>query len=145
MVCLFLFNGIIFAAPSSTYEANRSALAPPLATKPPAEITYTKETGKWDVITNGDPGYSFRNRWAFADISVLIGQMLILAREHKLHNPRDILKGELISLIRKHFRNRKAEAELLREDNVFGRYDIDHIEEVREGGEITGFSLSMRP
>ncbi|MFH1189802.1 MAG: ATP-binding protein [Candidatus Omnitrophota bacterium] len=79
-------------------------------------------------------GKSFRNRWAFVDISFLIGQMLVLTREHKLQNPKNIL----IPLIKKHIRNRNGESEILLEG-----YDIDAIEEVREGGEVTGFSLPV--
>jgi radical SAM superfamily enzyme YgiQ (UPF0313 family) len=125
------------------------ALAPPLATKPPCQIVQ-KEDGSFDVVTNTDAieswdretvrsvqqgetlGTAFRNRWAFIDVSFLIGQMLILARDHKLQNPKDIL----IPLIKKHIRNRNGEAEILLEG-----YSIDGIEEVREGQAITGFGL----
>lgn len=125
---------------------------PPLATKPPCEIHYDKATGTCDVVTNNDVveawdretvrnvrqgetlGKSFRNRWAFVDIGYLIGQMLILAREHKLQNPREIL----IPLIKKHIRNRDGKAEILLEG-----FNIDGIEEVREEQTITGFSLPI--
>ncbi len=117
-------------------DASRDfALAPPLATKPPCEIV-RNDDGSFDVVTNNitASGKVFRNRWAFVDVSYLISQMLILTEEHKLHNPKDILKP----LIKKHIRNRNGEAEMLLE-----RYAIDGIEELREDGEIKGFSLPV--
>lgn len=114
--------------------ATGSALAPPLATKPPCEIV-RRPDGSFDVVTNDDvieawdretvlsyrqgvpaSGKAFRNRWALVDVGYLVGQMLILAQEHKLQNPKDIL----IPLIKKHIRNRDGMAETLLEG-----FDID--------------------
>ena len=152
VVCLFLVNNIAFGISIPSSELNKSALAPPLATKPLCEIV-RKPDGSFDVVTNTDvieswdretvrsykqglatSGKAFRNRWAFTDVGYLIGQMLILTQEHKLQNPKDIL----IPLIKKHIRNRAGEAEILLEG-----FDIDGIEEVREGEEIIGFSLPI--
>lgn len=125
---------------------------PPLATKPPCEIHYDETTGACSVVTDdalveawdketvrsvrhGETlGKSFRNRWAFVDVSCLIAQMLLLTQKHKLQHPKDIL----IPLVKKHIRNRDGEAEMLLEG-----FNIDGIEEVWEGGEITGFSLPI--
>jgi signal transduction histidine kinase/ubiquinone/menaquinone biosynthesis C-methylase UbiE len=152
IVCLFLVNDIAFGISIPSSELNKAVLAPPLATKPPCEIVQ-KSDGSYDVVTNNNvieswdretarsygqglaaSGKDFRNRWAFVDVGYLIGQMLILTREHKLQNPKDIL----IPLIKKHIRNRDGKAEILLEG-----YDIDGIEEVREGEAITGFSLPV--
>lgn len=130
-----------------------SVLAPPLSTKPPCEIHYDKATRTCEIVTNNDvirawnketvrsyqqdikvSGKAFRNRWAFLDISYLIGQMLTLNQEHKFQNPKDIL----IFLLKKHIKNRGGEAEILLEG-----FDIDGIQEVREGQSITGFSLPV--
>lgn len=149
LVCAFTLSGIPCYAIADT--TSDFALAPPLATKPPCEIIQRSD-GTWDVVTNGDVirswdkettrsaqqgdtlGKAFRNRWAFVDVGYLIAQMLILAREHKLHNPKNIL----IPLIKKHIRNRDGEAEILLEG-----YNIDGIEEVRKNGKIIGFSLPV--
>ena len=135
LIFFFIANDIIaFALPATFSESSaRSALAPPLFTKPPAEIYYDKNAGKWDVVTNDDAVNS-RNKWAFVDLSYLIGQMLQLTVKHKLQNPKDIL----ISLIKKHIQNRKGEEEILLEG-----YDVDGIEEARQGDEIMGFSLPV--
>ena len=106
LICLFIVSDSAFA------------LAPSLASKPILE-------------TDG----SFRNRWLFTDISYLIGQILVLAREQNLQDPKNIL----IPLIRKHIREKNGEAEMLLEN-----FDIDGIEEIREGGVITGFSLPVK-
>ncbi len=147
VVFLFLVNDTVFAFA----DLNKSALAPPLATKPPCQIVRNPD-GSFDLATNNDVieswsketvrsvktgktlGKAFRNRWAFVDVSYLIGQMLILTQEHKLQNPKDIL----IPLLKKHIRNRDGEAEILLEG-----FNIDGIEEVREGGEVKGFSLPV--
>jgi len=145
----FLVSNVAFAIP----EANNFALAPPLTTNPPCEILYDKKTGTCDVVTNDDvieawdretvrsygqdvtaSGKAFRNRWAFVDVSYLIAQMLILTQEHKFQNPKEIL----IPLIKRHIRNRGNMAEILLEG-----YDIERIEEVREGQAITGFYLPV--
>lgn len=150
LILAFTLSGMpAYAAPDT---ASDFALAPPLATKPPCQIVQ-KSDGSFDVVTNNDAieswgkeavrsvrqgealGKAFRNRWAFVDVSYLIGQMLILARDHKLQNPKEIL----IPLIKKHIRNRAGMAEMLLEG-----YDIDGIEGMREGGEITGFSLPVK-
>ena len=151
VVCLFLANDIAFGISMPSSELNKSALAPPLATKPPCQIIQ-KSDGSFDVVTNDDiikawdrepatsvqqgeaPGKTFRNRWAFVDVSYIIGQMLILTQEHKLQNPKDIL----IPLIKKHIRNRSGEEEMLLEG-----FNIDGIKEVREGAEVTGLSLPV--
>jgi len=135
-----------------TTSSNDFALAPPLRTAP-CEIVYDKKTGKCDVVTNNDvieawdretvrsyeqgvtvSGEAFRNRWAFVDVGILIGQMLMITQKHKLENPKNILKD----LIWKHIRNRGGEGEILLEG-----YDIDGIEEAREGEKITGFVLPV--
>ena len=170
-VSAVLISGLLLSGagiPSyAVADPSDAALAPPLFTKRPCEIVRNPD-GSLDVVTNNDVieawdretirsvnagetlGEFNRNRWAYMEVGILIGQMLILTqdKEHKLHNPKDIL----IPLIKKHIRNRKGEslhhsglrpsgagqAEILLEG-----YDIDGIEEVREGGEITGFSLPV--
>lgn len=139
IACLFLVNDIAFA------------LAPTLAAKPICEIV-RKPDGSFDVVTNDSVirswdketvrsvktgeslGRAFRNRWAFVNMGYLMGQMLMLTQEHNLQDPKDIL----IPLIKKHISSRAGEAEILLEG-----FDIDGIEEVRESGEITGFSLPI--
>lgn len=151
VAAIAIICGLLFSGASSyavTDVSSDFALAPPLATKPPCEIVRNAD-GSFGVVTNTDViesrdietirqdktlGKSFRNRWAFVDIGYLIAQMLILTQEHKLRNPKDIL----IPLIKKHIRNRDGEAEILLEG-----FNIDGIEEMREGGEIIGFSLSV--
>ncbi len=150
LICGLLLSGAGIPSYAVTNPSD-SALAPPLATKPPCEIVQ-KSDGSYDVVTNNGVteswdretarsvkagetlGKSFRNRWAFVDVSYLIGQMLILTQQHNLQNPKDIL----IPLIKKHIRNRDGMAEILLEG-----YDIDGIEEVREGQVITGLSLPI--
>ncbi len=158
LVCAFGLSGVYCPAYAISNPSD-SALAPPLRTAS-GEIVYDEEAGKWDIIThhgtirywdeetrrsvidgievNGKriklPDKSFRNRWAYMDISYLISQMLILTQQHKLQNPKEIL----IPLIKKHIRNRGGEAEMLLEG-----YDIDHLQEMREGEVITGFSLPV--
>ena len=152
IICGLLLSGIGVSSYAITDTASDSALAPPLATKPPCEIHYDKATGTCDVVTNNDVikawdketvrsvrqndtlGKAFRNRWAFVDVSYLTGQMLILTRQHNIQNPKDIL----IPLLKKHIRNRNGEAEILLEG-----FNIDGIEELREGQAITGFSLPV--
>lgn len=149
IICGFLLSGA--SSYAVTDGSSDFALAPPLATKPPCEIVRNAD-GSFGVVTNTDViefrgketvrsvrqdetlGKSFRNRWAFVDVGYLIAQMLILTQEYKLQNPKDIL----IPLIKKHVRNRDGETEILLEG-----FNIDGIEEAREGGEITGFSLPV--
>lgn len=161
-VSVVLIWGLLLSGESSyaiTDTASDFALAPPIFTKSPCEIVQRSD-GTWDVETNNDviesqgretaksvmyggggvrenikvPGYASRNRWAFVEVGILIGQMLVLTQKHELKNPKEIL----IPLIRKHIRNRNGEAEILLEG-----YDIDAIEEVRDGQAITGFSLPV--
>ena len=164
IICIILIQALlVFGTGFAADSRDTSAVAPPLATKPidgvfyPGEIVYNETTGECRVVTNYEvieswdretvrsvrqgetPGKSFRNRWVLADLSILIGQMLKLAKEHKIQSPAGILK----SLIKQHIRNRKGEAEMLLEDGIFGRYEVDRIEEIRQGGEITGFSLPV--
>ncbi len=152
LVFLFSINDLVYGLSLPSSEVDKAVLAPPLATKPPCEIVRNLD-GSFNIMTNNDLieagdrelvrsvradealGKTFRNRWAFADVSYLIGQMLILTQEHKLQNPKDIL----IPLIKKHIHNRSGESEILLEG-----YDIDGIEEIREGGEIKGFLLPVR-
>jgi signal transduction histidine kinase len=134
-------------------DARTSTLAPPSAINPPCEIVRNPD-GSFKVITRNDviaswdretvksfgesvtvSGQAFRNRWAFVDISILTGQMLKLTQERKLQRPAEILKP----LIKKHIANRKGEAEILLEG-----YDIDGINEIREGDAIVGFSLPVK-
>ena len=129
-------------------------LAPPLASKPPCEIVESEDgildvnTGKrynvisnqevikfWDTETRENVkagntlGKSFRNRWAFVDISILIRQAL----------QRQISKHTLIPLMEKHIRMRDGMAELILEG-----YDIYAIEEIRDKNGIKGFFLPIR-
>ena len=127
LICGLLLSGAGISSYAITDTASDFALSPPLATKPPCEIRYDEKTGTCDFVTNSDVigswdretvrsvnkgetlGKAFRNRWAFVDVGYLIGQMLILTQQHKLQNPKDIL----IPLIKKHIRNRDAEAEMI--------------------------------
>ncbi|MCX5678345.1 MAG: hypothetical protein NTY76_04480 [Candidatus Omnitrophica bacterium] len=77
---------------------------------------------------------AFRDRWALIDIGYIIGRMLVLARDHKLQNPKSIL----IPVIKSHIRDGSGESEMLLQG-----YDIDGIEEIREDGEIVGFGLPV--
>lgn len=156
-VCVVLICGLILpcigvSSYAITDTASDFALAPPLATKPPCEIRYDERTQTYDVVTNNDAielmdmaavngvqqgetfGNIFRSRWAFMEVGILISEMLVLARKHDLQNPKDIL----IPLIRKHISNRDGETEILLEG-----FNIDGIEEIREGPAITGFSLPV--
>ena len=135
-VSVVLISGLLLSGagiPSyAVADPSDAALAPPLFTKRPCEIVRNPD-GSLDVVTNNDvieawdretvrsygqgvtaSGDASRNRWAYVDIGILIGQMLILTqdKEHKLHNPKD----RLIYLIKKHIRNRNGESEILLEE-----------------------------
>jgi signal transduction histidine kinase len=148
LINAFLLSGVVFA------DASGFALAPPLATKPPCQIIYNEKTNTWDVITDeilikswdreavdsyyrgiAVSGEAFRNRWAFVDISFLMGQMLKLTQEHKIQHPTEILKP----LMWKHINRRNGKAEILLEG-----YDINGVEEIREGDTITGLSIPVK-
>jgi hypothetical protein len=144
----------IFFLSSLGNAAGVNKLAPPLATKPPCEIVENENgildvgTGKrYDVIFNQDVihywenetreniragntlGKSFRNRWAFMEISLLIRQAL----------QSQISKYTLISLMEKHIERRDGVAEIILEG-----YDIHAIEEIRDNNGIKGFFLPIR-
>ncbi|GEM_PF-6781516 len=141
MGALFVSNTVLGLADTPRGHV----LAPPMATKPLCKIIRDK-SGNWDVITDDDLasywdretarsvragetlGKSFRNRWAFADVSFLAGQALKL----------QISKHTLIPLIKKHIEKKGGVAEILLEG-----YDIDEIEEVQRGEEIIAFSLPV--
>lgn len=150
LICGLLLSGAGIPSYAVTNPSD-SALAPPLATKPPCEIVQ-KPDGSYDVVTDNGVieswdretvrsvktgetlSKAFRNRWAFVDVSYLTGQMLILTQQHNLQNPKDIL----IPLLKKHIQNRDSMAEIRLEG-----FEIDRIEAVREGQAITGFSLPV--
>ena len=74
-------------------------------------------------------GRSFRNRWAFVDVTVLIGQALKL----------QLSKETLIPLVKKHIENRDGRSEILLEG-----YDIDGVDEVKVEDEITAFTIPIK-
>ena len=146
-VSVVLISGLLLSGagiPSyAVTNPSDSALAPPLRTAA-GEIVYDEEANKWDISTHNDvvrywdeetrrsvidgvevagkkiklPDKSFRNRWAFEEISYLIAQMLKITKKHKLYNMEDLL----ISSIGKHVRNRGGMGEVLLEG-----FDIDRI------------------
>ncbi|MDD5438659.1 MAG: ATP-binding protein [Candidatus Omnitrophica bacterium] len=142
--CLLLVNDVSFALSS----CDKAALAPPLALKPPCEITWTKNAdGKYtyDVVSyddadrdwreHGNPaGRAFKNRFALADIGCLMGQMLKLTAAHKIVDPLTILKP----LIKKHLARKNGMAEILLEG-----LDIDGIKPVFENNTITKFMMPV--
>ena len=105
----FLASGTGFAVS----DTGDFSLAPPLATKPPCQIIYDRNSKSWDVVTGeataGRSYPSFRNSWAIIDISFMIGQMLKLTRKHKIEQPLEILR----MLIRRHIKARGGEQEIL--------------------------------
>lgn len=94
----------------------------------------TREDAIREVLGDRIIGAANHNRWAFVDVGYLIGQMLVFTKKYKLQNPKDIL----IPLIKKHLKNRDGMAEILLEG-----YDIDGIEEAREGQVTTGFFIPI--
>ncbi len=93
-----------------------------------------EETSVWDgetvrsVKAGETPGESFRNRWAFVDIGFLMAQALKL----------QISKHTLISLVKEHIENKDGTGEIILEG-----YDVEGIEEIRDGDQITAFSLPI--
>jgi len=80
-------------------------------------------------------GMAYRNRWAFVDLSMLIGQFVYICREQRIRDR----EKTLARLINKHIRNRDGMDEILLEG-----YDIDAVKEIREGNMTVGFSLPVR-
>ena len=145
IVCLMMANDLSFAIT----QTHRSALAQPLAMKPPCEIVYNEITGSFNIITNDDviafwdkenakninPNDTFRRKWAFVDLSYAIADMLQVTVERNIKNPKEIL----IPLIKKHIKKRNGEDQVLLEG-----YDINGIEELRDSNKVTAFILPIK-
>lgn len=105
----------------------KDALAPPLATKPCAEIV-RNSAGEWDVAVNADVIRTYRTRWTAVELGVIIAQALQL----------QISRETLIPLLEKYIRERTAI-----DDISFRDLDIGHIEEEREGERLVAFRLPV--
>ena len=147
LIIAFLTSDVAFAFA----DPRDSALAPPLATKPSAKIVQNPD-GSLDVVTEPNPiapkigeaaefsspysdfGNSIRSHWVFIEVSCLIGRMLyIVQNPHcKIYRPRDILIPEIKNKL-----TQKGGMDLVR---ILG-LNIDGIEEVRDGDNVTGFSM----
>lgn len=135
IICLILVASFVLSDVAFAFEdAGRCALSPPYATKPSARIVEQPD-GTLAVETN-EIDNGLRRRWAFVDISLLIGQMLEFTRAKKLKRP---AASVLIPLIETHLRTREGQGERI--DPCF---DIKAIEEVRDvNGDVIGFTLPI--
>lgn len=137
LVLTFGLSGLSFAFEGSETDT----LAPPLASKAPAEIVKNSD-GTYSVITNQDTinlhntGISRKlaKEWVYVDIGILIGRALKL----------NISKESLIPLIEQHIANRKGARDVVREG-----FRIQEIEEIAEGrGKnkiVKAFRLPVKP
>jgi signal transduction histidine kinase len=95
----------------------------------------TRQDAIREALKDRIPGHAFRNRWLSGEIMSLMGQMLVITRDYGLENPKSLL----IPLLKEYMQKRDGMAEVRLEG-----YDIDGIEEVRDGKEIKSFSLPIR-
>jgi len=152
VACLFVFNDIVSDVHFSSIGAEISTLAPSLTTKPLVEVQYDEKTGKCSLIVDDDAmrsddpaivaskaadplvNHSYK-KWAYAELAMVIGQMLKRADECELENP----KGLLIDMLKEYIKKRDLSSEISLEG-----YRVDGIEEVRENGKIKAFRLPIR-
>jgi hypothetical protein len=130
-----------FYVSSSTPAAeipSKPTLAPPLRTASSERIGEDEAS---EEISGQTPHSNFRYEWAFGEISYLIADMLRVVEKIDIERkpPLNSAKDNLIKLLKKHIDKRDGWNQIYLEE-----FDIDGIEEVREGRVLAGFSLPVK-
>ncbi|HPS19383.1 MAG TPA: GNAT family N-acetyltransferase [Candidatus Omnitrophota bacterium] len=145
LVSIAVIFSMLMSDISFAQDAIRDTLAPSLATKPICKVE-KNDDGTFDITTNNDVieywenkteddldakspfASAFREKWAIRDIGMVVAQALGL----------NIPSGTVKELIKKHFKNRNAENQLILEG-----YEIDGIKEKYCGEEISEYFVPV--